>query len=717
SDASSSESETHRETPNYNNKKIVLQRFTVYNSMHTMYVIGSNSRENLFRIMEIGKAQNGALTILEDTNFFYTRKDVIDLIGELNKSVQGGVHRVGHGHGLLGLIRFTKGYYLSLITKCSQVAILGGHYVYHIDETQLIPVDFLYSKPRKHSDEERLLAIFRNLDLGKTFYFSYTYDITNSLQTICVREKMRAMAHAARDAARDDAPFAHNERFVWNAHLLSPVFASVDDPARVHDWFQPMIHGFVDQANISIFGRKVYITLIARRSHHFAGARFLKRGVNSRGDVANEVETEQIVCDQLHTSFHDPKYGFYNNPRFTSFVQHRGSIPLFWTQDMLKLPKPPIEVNLSDPFYRSAALHFNNLFQRYGAPVLILNLIKTKEKMPRESKLFGEFVKCIGYLNQFLPLTAKLKHTSLDMSRVSKKGGDVITPLEAIAEKSIRTTGFFHNGISLERTSLQKGINRTNCIDCLDRTNAAEFIIGKNALSYQLYTLGFIAAPKLPYDSDVVNILTEMFHDHGDTIALQYGGSHLVNTMDSYRKINQWSSHTRDYINSIKRIYSNSFMDSLRQEAINLFLGNYVYEVGKTKLWELANDFWLHNDSVWMSKNFRTRNSYIHWYNERYLEEAGTVFALCNSGKHCIKTRSDTDADSARLLVPMLEPYPGYINTWWNETYVPRNFTSMEDVYQFNMNSTARYFPTQMTESFEFDFSPFETRKPELQNE
>jgi len=50
-----------------------------------------------------------------------------------------------------------------------------------------------------------------------------------------------------------------------------------------------------------------------------------------------------------------------------------------------------------------------------------------------------------------------------------------------------------------------------------------------------------------------------MYHDHGDTIALQYGGSHLVNTMETYRKIAPWTSHSRDMIESIRRYYSNSF--------------------------------------------------------------------------------------------------------------------------------------------------------------
>lgn len=60
--------------------------------------------------------------------------------------------------------------------------------------------------------------------------------------------------------------------------------------------------------------------------------------------MANEVETEQIVSELLTTSFHAPGGGPYENPHWTSYVQHRGSIPLYWTQDVTSMsPKPPIE--------------------------------------------------------------------------------------------------------------------------------------------------------------------------------------------------------------------------------------------------------------------------------------------------------------------------------------------------------------------------------------
>lgn len=163
-------------------------------------------------------------------------------------------------------------------------------------------------------------------------------------------------------------------------------------------------------------GRKIVLTLIARRSRHFAGARFLKRGVNDQGFVANDVETEQIVYDASLS-------GFRCFPsKFSSFLQHRGSIPLFWSQDMTTMtPKPPIQINVSDPFYSAAALHFDNLFERYGTPIIALNLVKHHEKNKRESILLQEYTNAITYLNQFLPENVKIKYVAFDMSRAAKR--------------------------------------------------------------------------------------------------------------------------------------------------------------------------------------------------------------------------------------------------------------------------------------------------------
>ena len=73
-------------------------------------------------------------------------------------------------------------------------------------------------------------------------------------------------------------------------------------------------------------------------------------------------------------------------------------------------------------------------------------------------------------------------------------------------------TGFFRNGrCDSDGLKMQNGVARTNCIDCLDRTNAAQFVIGKRALGHQLYALGIINNTLLDYDTDAVNLFTHMW--------------------------------------------------------------------------------------------------------------------------------------------------------------------------------------------------------------
>lgn len=78
-------------------------------------------------------------------------------------------------------------------------------------------------------------------------------------------------------------------------------------------------------------------------------------------------------------------------------------------------------VHLVDPYHAAAALHFDDLFARYGTPIIALNLIKTREREPRESKLIKPYKECIDYLNQFLPEGQKIKIIPFDMSAAYKQ--------------------------------------------------------------------------------------------------------------------------------------------------------------------------------------------------------------------------------------------------------------------------------------------------------
>ncbi|KAL8699756.1 MAG: hypothetical protein Q9224_001275, partial [Gallowayella concinna] len=650
-----------------------MHRFSLYETVSWFYLVGGDVLDQKFRILKIDRtADSGDLSVVED-EIVYTRKEMNQLLNAVDEGnkVSGGLKMKCSTWGILGFIRFTGAYYMLVVTKRSQVAVIGGHYVYQIDGTELVPLTTSASsraKAERMPEEARFVSTLSNLDLSRSFYFSHTYDITRSLQLNITQER-----EALGKGLLRKSQGYRDGMFVWNQHLLGPASIALQ---HTYDWCIPIIHGFVDQTNISIHARTVSITVIARRSRFFAGARYLKRGANDLGYVANDVETEQIVSEALTTSFHAPGPRLYANPNFTSYVQHRGSIPLHWTQDNSGVtPKPDIELNLVDPFFSAAALHFDNLFERYGAPVYVLNLIKARERIPRESILLKEYTNAITYLNQSLPEDKKILYKAWDMSRASKsRDQDVIGTLETSAKDIVTRTGFFRNGDGVYwKSSTQNGIARTNCIDCLDRTNAAQFIIGKCALGRQLQALGITTNETVEFDTDVVTVLSHMYHAHGDMIAIQYGGSHLVNTMATYRKINQWSSHSRDMVESFKRYYNNSFLDRQRQEAYNLFLGNYTFVQGQPMLWDLATDYYLHHADP-RAYSQRKRRNYIEWFDPRHLEERKMPQEVHPTGALANKSLS-------------------FFDDYWLEYYRPTNISAFPKILSYKVNSLRKYPP------------------------
>lgn len=56
-----------------------------------------------------------------------------------------------------------------IIKTRAPVALIGGHYIYHCEETILKPI----TPPTgtKSAEEARLMAAFQGVDLSKNFYF------------------------------------------------------------------------------------------------------------------------------------------------------------------------------------------------------------------------------------------------------------------------------------------------------------------------------------------------------------------------------------------------------------------------------------------------------------------------------------------------------------------------------------------------------------------
>ncbi|KAK1403689.1 Phosphoinositide phosphatase SAC1 [Heracleum sosnowskyi] len=617
-----------------------LQKFKLYETRARFYLIGSDRNKRFFRVLKIDRLETSDLNISEDPVVYSLQevKSLLQRIDEGNRAT-GGLSVVAKAYGIAGCIKFLESYYLILVTKRRQIGCICGHEVYSIEESQIITIPHVSVQTEvAHSKTElRYKKLLSSVDLTKDFFYSYTYPIMQSLQ-----KNVMSIA---------DEKMPYENIFVWNAFLTEAIRSRCNNTI----WTIALVHGNFKQTRLSVFGRDFSVTLVSRRSRHFAGTRFLKRGVNDRGRVANDVETEQIILDEEVGSC---------KGRMSSVVQMRGSIPLFWSQEASRFsPKPDIILQRYDPTYESTQLHFEDMAERYGNPIIVLNLIKTVEKRPREMMLRREFTNAVGYLNQILPEENQLKFIHWDFHKFAKsKSANVLAVLGGVASEALDLTGFYYSGkpsavkrkvIQISRTStsrdaslidlransgdlaridtlnsvltqdresvgpqcpanhnygnaaprFQSGVLRTNCIDCLDRTNVAQYAYGLAALGRQLHAMGLTDEPRVDADSSIAAALMDMYQSMGDALAHQYGGSAAHNTVFTERQ-GKWKATTqsRELIKSIKRYYSNAYTDGEKQDAINFmvywlcfrFLGYFKPQEGKPALWELDCDYYLH---------------------------------------------------------------------------------------------------------------------------
>ncbi|KAL0351327.1 UNVERIFIED_CONTAM: Phosphoinositide phosphatase SAC1 [Sesamum calycinum] len=611
------------------------------------YLIGSDRNKKFFRVLKIDRMEPSDLNISEDPVVYPPQevKSLLQRIAEGNRAT-GGLNFVAKVYGIVGCIRFLESYYLILVTKRRQIGSICGHAIYSIDESQIITIPHVSVQTDvAHSKTElRYKKLLSSVDLTKDFFYSYTYSIMQSLQKNVLSTGEEGMPY--------------DNMFVWNAFLTQPIRSRCKNTiwtiALVHGNFKQVIEflcydlTWLDYQSWKRFS----VSLVSRRSRHFAGTRYLKRGVNDHGRVANDVETEQIVLDEEAGSC---------KGKMSSVVQMRGSIPLFWSQEASRFsPKPDIILQRYDPTYEATKLHFEDLARRYGNPIIVLNLIKTVEKRPREMMLRREFANAVGYLNQILPEENHLKFIHWDFHKFAKsKSANVLAVLGGVASQALDLTGFYYSGkalvvkrkaVQLARTStgrdsslrdlransaelsrvsggadtlikqekesetsqqskkdmndnstprFQSGVLRTNCIDCLDRTNVAQYAYGLAALGRQLHALGLTDNPKVDADSSIAAALMDMYQSMGDALAQQYGGSAAHNTVFPERQ-GKWKATTqsREFLKSIKRYYSNAYTDGEKQDAINLFLGYFQPQEGKPALWELDSDYYLHVSGI-----------------------------------------------------------------------------------------------------------------------
>ncbi|KAG4143623.1 hypothetical protein ERO13_D06G202100v2 [Gossypium hirsutum] len=563
-----------------------LQKFGLYSTCSNFYMIGRDKNQTVWRVLKIHRLDSSELTILEDPTT-YSEFECFDLLRRIhdgNRST-GGLNFVTACYGIVGFVKFLGPYYMLLIKKRRKIGAICGHNIYAVTKSEMIPIS--------NSPDQSNVAYSKNEK-------SYSYNVMHSLQ---------------RNLRKNETGLGHYETmFVWNEFLTRGIRNNLNNTL----WTVALVYGFFKQVKLSVSGRDFMFTLIARRSRHYAGTRYLKRGVNEKGRVANDVETEQIV-------FEDVPEGCPT--QISSVVQNRGSIPLFWSQETSRLNlRPDIILSKKDPNYDATRLHFENLVRRYGNPIIILNLIKRCEKKPRETILRAEFANSIRILNKSLTEEDCLRFLHWDLSRHSRKATKSVAVLGRVADYALNLTGIFYCQVTpncrpegllnlsclvqndeklgkdagndkqnssenVKPPMFQNGVLRTNCIDCLDRTNVAQYAHGLMALGRQLHAMSFIESHTIDQNSPLVDELMTVYEEMGDTLALQYGGSAAHNKIFCQMR-GQWKAaiQSQEFFRTLQRYYRNAYLDAEKQSAINLFLGHFQPQQGKPALWELDSD-------------------------------------------------------------------------------------------------------------------------------
>ncbi|KAI6195468.1 SAC domain-containing protein [Aphelenchoides besseyi] len=405
-------------------------------------------------------------------------------------------------YGIWGVIPLIAGNYLIVITKADVIGTLNGHEIYHIRESDIIPFQksTLHLTQRQNWYNNYYLDMLRTVLSINGFYYSPSYDLSRSLQFLGENASPEYANQSLFDRAAN--------LFCWNSYLLSSLSRQVE----LHDFCLPIIHGFVGIRLCNIQGRQFKLILISRRPTERPGVRFQVRGTSPDGAAANFVETEQIV---------EVDDGTRESRRWTAFLQTRGSIPLLWSQKPNLRWQPQPYMRPQDDQLDAYMRHMKEMRKRYDGEHVIVNLVNQRG---REHRLGSELARVV--------LQASLefvKYVPFDFHGECKDlNWTGLATLRQMLDPDIRRFGFFSSSIANPSESrLQQGYFRTNCMDCLDRTNVAQAMIAKESLRYQLIHLGVVneSVGDLDCYPEFAFIFRNIWADNGDECSKQYAGT------------------------------------------------------------------------------------------------------------------------------------------------------------------------------------------------
>lgn len=443
-------------------------------------------------------------------------------------------------YGVAGTIRLLAGTYVLVITSRKEVGSFLGFPVYRVESMKFLACNeaLRFSNSQEKRDEAYFMSLLKTVEATPGLYYSYETDITVNLQRRCKLME----AWTSKPLWKQADP-----RFVWNNHLLEELIEY-----KLDRFIIPLLQGSFQVTQLKLKSSPATFTLLSRRCTRRLGTRMWRRGANLEGDTANFIETEQLL--ELE--------GFR-----CSSLQIRGSIPLLWEQIVDLSYKPQLRIIQHEQTPQVVERHFNDLYQRYGETIAV----DLTDKHGDEGQLSAAYAEEM----QKLP---NVRYVSFDFHHVC--GSSNFANLQVLYDKiseEFEKQGYFlidKDGKILEE---QRGIIRSNCIDCLDRTNVTQSYLAQKTLDIQLQRLGVFTSTEYisMFPEDYVKFRT-LWAEQGDEISLEYAGTHaLKGDLVRYGK-QTVAGFIKDGMSALSRYYVNNFHDGIRQDALDLVSGRYT---------------------------------------------------------------------------------------------------------------------------------------------
>ncbi|EGW32314.1 uncharacterized protein SPAPADRAFT_61390 [Spathaspora passalidarum NRRL Y-27907] len=442
---------------------------------------------------------------------------------------------------IIGVIKLKISSYVIISDQHTITGSILGNEIAKVESYKILPLGNNQFAKSNAEEAEYLKLLNQHLS-NATLYFSIDnkYDVTNSLQRQYTTANLQP-----------------DPRFMWNKFLSTSLIEN-----GANEFVTPLIYGYFKSHSATFNGPHLLdFALLTRRANSRAGTRYFRRGIDTNGNVANFNETEQIF-----TAADNHVY---------SFLQTRGSVPVYWGEINNLKYKPNLVIS-SKPALLATEKHFTEQVELYGDNYLV-NLVNQKGY---ELPVKQSYEAAVDNLPEHLAKHINYIYFDFHHECKGMRYDRINLLLERLIQLGYTSDNYFSYDLAENKIlSVQNKIVRTNCMDCLDRTNVVQGELARWVLQNQFIKSGYIEKDTLVTWNKIdpkFNLFFQNFWaDNADAVSCAYSGTGALKTDFTRLGKRTYKGALNDLSNSITRYYKNNLKDGSRQDSYDLFLGNY----------------------------------------------------------------------------------------------------------------------------------------------